>query len=306
MMFSCHPRLPEAAQVALISHPLRLHRRRGRGGLRRKPRRHREADRAGQEGSRRLKKLFDVTAADLARRLPAVRRALYLLFNEGYHGASAESAVRAELCREAIRLSHVLLEHPAGKAPANYALAALMCLHGARLASRVDEAGNLTPLPDQDRSRWDHGLIREGLRLLEISAEGGEATEYHIEAAIAAIHARTKRAEDTDWKMIVSLYGALMAIHPSPVVALNRAIAVAQSEGPERGLEEIGAIDGRERLASYPFYPAAIGERSFAWAAQYRAERLLALALARNPTSGGSSRAVSACEGDVRYVPNRK
>jgi RNA polymerase sigma-70 factor (ECF subfamily) len=288
MMFSCcHPRLPEAAQIALILHILcgfsvdevagafvATH-----AAIEKRITRAKKV----LAGS---KKLFDVTAAaDFARRLPAVRRTLYLLFNEGYHGASAESAVRAELCREAIRLAHVLLEHPAGKAPANYALAALMCLHGARLASRVDDAGNLVPLSDQDRSRWDHGLIREGLRLLEISAEGADATEYHVEAAIAAIHARTKRAADTDWKRSVSLYGALMAIRPSPVVALNRAIAVAQSEGPERGLEEIGAIDGRDRLASYPFYPAAIGElelrlgRRDAARSRFRS----ALALARNP-----------------------
>jgi RNA polymerase sigma-70 factor (ECF subfamily) len=179
----------------------------------------------------------------------------------------------------------VLLAHRAGKTPATYALAALMCLHAARLPSRLDEAGNLTPLSAQDRSRWDRGSIREGLRLLEISAEGTDASEYHVEAAIAAVHARAKRAEDTDWRTIVSLYDTLMAVKPSPIVALNRAIAVAQSEGAERGLAEIDAIADRDRLANYPFYPAAIGELELRLGRRESARERFrsAAALARNP-----------------------
>jgi RNA polymerase sigma-70 factor (ECF subfamily) len=230
--------------------------------------------------------LFDITApADFAGRLPAVQRALYLLFNEGYHGASAATAVRGELCQEAMRLAALLLEHPFGRAPSTYALAALMCFGAARLPARVDAAGNLMSLLEQDRSQWDHEVVAQGWQFLEASAAGSEFTEYHIEAAIASVHACAPRIEDTDWASIVLLYDTLMTMRPSPVVALNRAIAVAQSEGPERGLEEIGAIDGRDRLAAYPFYAAALGELELRCGRRETARRhfAAALAVARNP-----------------------
>jgi RNA polymerase sigma-70 factor (ECF subfamily) len=232
------------------------------------------------------KRLFDVAApAEFAARLPAVHRALYLLFNEGYHGASAETTVRAELCHEAMRLASLLLEHPLGATPATYALSALMCLNAARLPARVNAAGDLTSLFDQDRSLWDGKLATEGIRLLELAATGTELSEYHIEAAIASVHARAARADETDWAAIISLYDTLMSVQPSPVVALNRAIAVAQHEGPERGLDAIGAIENRDRLASYPFYPAALGELELRRGRYDTARKHFraALALARSP-----------------------
>src|SRR5262249_51852764 len=155
---------------------------------------------------------------------------------------SSESAVRAELCHEAMRLAAMLHEHPLASTPATHALSALMCLHAARLPARLGSSGGLRSLFDQDRSRWDANLVAQGQRLLDLSARGPELTEYHVEAAIAWVHATAQRAEDTDWAMIVSLYDRLMAIRPSPVVALNRAIAIAQQEGPERGLEELRRI----------------------------------------------------------------
>ena len=287
MMFSCcHPRLPEAAQVALMLHILcgfsvdeiagafvSTHAAVEKRLVRAK---------RTLAGSERLFEIAD--AADFAVRLPAVHRALYLLFNEGYHGASAEAAVRVELCQEALRLAALLFEHPLGSTPATYALAAMMCLHAARLPARLDASGNLSTLSDQDRSRWDLGLVAEGQRLLDLSATGPELTAYHVEAAIAAVHAAAPRVADTNWTQIVSLYDTLMTIGPSPVVALNRAIAVAQREGPGRGLEEIGAIADRDRLAAYPFYYAALGElelrrgRGETAREHFRA----ALALARN------------------------
>jgi RNA polymerase sigma factor (sigma-70 family) len=307
MMFSCcHPRLPEPAQVALVLHIL--------CGFSLDEiasafvSSHAATERRLTRAKKVLagsKRLFDVTApADFSARLPAVHRALYLLFNEGYHGASAETAVRAELCREAMRLAALLLEHPFGSTPATCALAALMCLDAARLPARVDASGNLISLLDQDRSQWDQELIVEGLKFLELSAKGPELTQYHVEAAIAAIHASARRIEDTDWATIVSLYDTLMTMRPSPVVALNRAIAVAQNEGPERGLEEIGSISNRDRLAAYPFYAAALGElelrrgRCQTAGAHFRA----ALALARNPMERRFlDRRLSACErGDTR------
>ena len=289
MMFSCcHTRLPEEAQVALILHILcgfsvdeiagafvSTH-----AAIEKRITRAKKV----LAGS---KKLFDVTAAaEFSARLPALHRALYLLFNEGYHGASPEAAVRAELCHEAMRLAALLLQHPLGETPATYALSSLMCLSTARLPARVDASGNLCALFDQDRSDWDQDLLRDGLKLLELSAKGSELTEYHLEAAIAAVHANAPRAEDTDWEMIVSLYDQLMATRPSPIVALNRAIAVGQKEGPERGLEEIKAIANPNRLAAYPFYSAAMGEFELR---RGRRETALehfraALALARNPS----------------------
>jgi RNA polymerase sigma-70 factor (ECF subfamily) len=263
MMFSCcHPRLREDARVALVLHILcgfsvgEI-----AGAFVSGPAATEKRITRAKKVLAGSKKLFEVTAeAEFRKRLPDVQRALYLLFNEGYHGASAETAVRAELCREAMRLTAMLLAHPLGRMPGTMALAALMSLNAARLPGRVDAAGNLSSLLEQDRAKWDQGTIAEGIRLLELSATGEALTEYHVEAAIAAIHARTECVEDTDWGAIVGLYDTLMTLRPSPVVALNRAIALAQKDGPERGLEEIEAIADQERLNAYPFYWAAMGE----------------------------------------------
>jgi RNA polymerase sigma-70 factor (ECF subfamily) len=286
MMFSCcHPRLPEEAQVALVLHILCGFSVSEVAGA------FLSTGAAIEKRLSRAKKvlagsmrLFDLTDDEFSARLSAVRRVLYLLFNEGYHGACAKEAVRIELCREAMRLAALLLEHPLSSTPATHALAALMCLHAARLPARVDASGNLIPLVDQDRSRWDRQLLSEGQRLHDLSATGPELTEYHVEAEIAAVHASAARAEDTRWGAIVSLYDTLMAIRPSPVVALNRAIAVAQHEGPERGIEEIDAIEGRDRLAAYPFYFAARGELELRRGRRElgRQHFRAALALARN------------------------
>jgi RNA polymerase sigma factor (sigma-70 family) len=288
MMFSCcHPRLKEDAQVALVLHILCGFSVSEVAGA--FVATHAAIEKRIVRAKKVLagsKRLFDVTQADeFTARLPAVHRALYLLFNEGYHGASAESAVRAELCREAMRLAALLHEHPLGATPASFALSALMCLHAARLPGRVDATGDLHSLFDQDRSQWDRALIAEGHRLLDLSATGPELTEYHLEAAIAWVHASAPRAEATNWERIVALYDMLRAIHPSPVIALNRAIAVAQRDGPEQGLNQIRSIADRERLTAYPFYFAALGElelRSGRPAAAHEHFQA-ALALARNP-----------------------
>jgi RNA polymerase sigma factor (sigma-70 family) len=262
MMFSCcHPRLPEQAQVALVLHLLCGF---SIGEIASAFLSSRSATEKRITRAKKVlaqsKKLFDLADRDFAARLCAVHRALYLLFNEGYHSASAESAVRVELCREAMRLASLLHDHPLAATPATRALCALMYLHAARLPARVDLSGNLSSLFDQDRSQWDANLVAKGQRLLELSATGSRLTEYHVEAAIASVHASAPGAEDTNWGSIVALYDTLMTIRPSPVVALNRAIAVAQFEGPERGLEEIRAIADSDRLAEYPFYAAALGE----------------------------------------------
>jgi len=302
MMFSCcHPRLPEEAQVALMLHILcgfsvdEV----AAAFMSRHAAISKRITRAKQALAE-SKHLFDVTAAgDFAARLPAVQRALYLLFNEGYHGASAESAVRAELCQEAMRLAAILREHPSGATPATLALSALLSFHAARLPGRIDISGNLTPLFEQDRSLWDARLVSEGHRLLDLSATGDRLSEYHIEAAIAALHSAARSAAETDWPRIVDLYDRLLEIRPSPVVALNRAIAIAQMQGPERGLEEIRSIARRERLAEYPFYSAALGELELRSGHRQEAREHFrtALALARNPMERRFlDRRVSACE----------
>jgi RNA polymerase sigma factor (sigma-70 family) len=286
MMFSCcHPRLQEDVQVALILNilcgfgvdeiasaflvtPAAVEKRLTRG-------------KKVLAGSKRL---FELTAADFLPRLSAVQRALYLLFNEGYHGASPKAVVRLDLCREAMRLVRLLVDHAPSATPATQALAALLFLDAARLHGRIDEAGNLKALFEQDRSRWDGRLIAEGLKLLDASATGDELTPYHLEARIAGLHAAAARAEETPWGEIVALYHLLMKVRPSPVVALNRAMAIAQHEGPAAGLVAIRAIAGTERLARYPFYPAAQGELALRLGRAPAAEKHFraALRLARN------------------------
>ena len=237
----------------------------------------------GKKALAHSQQLFDLADEDFSRRLAAVQRALYLLFNEGYHGASARAAVRVELCRDAMRLAALLLEQPLTATSQSYALCALMWLHAARLPARVDKDGNLRSLFEQDRTRWDASLIAKGGEFLTRSTTG-ETSEYQVEAAIAAVHARASSAEATDWKMIVSMYDALMAINPSPVIALNRAIAIAQSEGPDRGLAELRSIADSDRLASYPFYPAAFGEMELRRGDRVKARQYFesARSLARN------------------------
>ena len=263
MMFSCcHPQLPEEAQVMLMLHILCGF------GIHEVASAFVTTYTAVEKRIPRAKKvlagskrLFDTQApSDFSNRLPAVQRALYLLFNEGYHGASAEFAVRADLCDEAMRLAKLLLEHPLGATPSSYALSALMCLNKSRLSARVDASGKLNSLFDQDRSLWDQKLIGEGLRLLELSAQGSELTEYHVEAGIAAVHATSPTMDATNWQEIVSLYDSLMTIRPTPIVALNRAIAVGQRDGADCGLHELRTIPDSDRLAKYPFYYAAIAE----------------------------------------------
>jgi RNA polymerase sigma-70 factor (ECF subfamily) len=288
MMFSCcNPAISEESQVALILNILCGF------GIEEVAGAFVSAHAAMEKRLARAKKilagsesLFEVNSAgEFAARLPAVHRALYLLFNEGYHGACAETAMRAELCREAIRLAREVLAHPQGAVPASSALAALMCLNAARMPSRKDNSGRLQPLSDQDRSQWDRELIAEGVRLLECSASGTVLSQYHVEAAIAAAHANAPTTEATDWRHVVSLYDVLMQIQPSPIVALNRAIAVGQSEGPERGLLALDSIGGSERLAGYPFYAAARGDFELRLGRCDAARRHFgdALSAARNP-----------------------
>ena len=197
---------------------------------------------------------------ELSTRLEAVLQTLYLLFNEGYKASGGEHLVREELCSEAIRLMTFLVDHPAGDLPHAHALLALMLFNAARLASRVDAEGNLLRLEEQDRAKWNAELIGRGLQHLSRSAAGDALSEYHLQAGIAACHCAARDYASTDWPRILALYDRLVEIDASPVVALNRAIAVANVHGPAAGNEAINAIRDREKLESYYLLYAVLGD----------------------------------------------
>jgi RNA polymerase sigma factor (sigma-70 family) len=228
----------------------------------------------------------EVTAiSDIPARLEAVYQAVYLLFNEGYHASQSERTIREDLCYEALRLALLLTEHPQTARPKSFALVALFCFDAARLAGRVDSEGYLIQLENQDRSSWDRALIAHGFDYLERSAAEQEFSELHLEAAIASIHSGAESYSDTNWDRIRELYDLLYRMKPTAIVGLNRAIAVGQAQGPERGLAELDAIPDAGKLREYPFYPAARGEFHRLAGRRDEARRCFetAVTLARNP-----------------------
>jgi RNA polymerase sigma-70 factor (ECF subfamily) len=204
---------------------------------------------------------FEIPAGgELDQRLDNVLQSLYLLFNEGYKASSGENLVREELCEEAIRLAELLMAHPAGNQPKTHALLALMLLNAARNPTRLDSEGNLLRLKDQDRTRWDQAMIVRGMFHFTQSAVGEELSEYHFEAGIAACHCAAKDYDSTDWQQILSLYDRLIEFDQSPVVALNRAVALANLRGPKAGLQAVRRIRGLNKLSSYYLLYAVQGE----------------------------------------------
>ena len=193
-------------------------------------------------------------------RLNGVLQTLYLLFNEGYKASSGENLVREDLCYEAIRLATLLAEHPLANQPRTHALVALMLLDAARLLARVDAEGNILRLKEQERSKWSRPMIERGILHLGQAAVGNELSEYHIEAGIAACHCMAEDYESTDWSRILSLYDQWTKMNSSPVIALNRAVAVANVNGPGAGLEAVEAIRSRRELDSYYLLYAVLGE----------------------------------------------
>lgn len=196
----------------------------------------------------------------LGQRLDSVLQALYLLFNEGYKASRGTILVREDLCREALRLTELLVRHPAADRPQTHALLALMLLNAARLPARTDSAGNLLRLQDQDRARWDQQLIAQGMLHLAQSAAGRELSEYHLQAGIMACHCAARDYAATDWRQILELYDRLTAFDDSPVVALNRAVALAEVEGPQAGIAAVNAIRNLQTLESYYLLYAVLGE----------------------------------------------
>ena len=219
---------------------------------------------------------YDVPDGDeLAARLPAVLAVVYLIFNEGYAAHTGDSLVRDDLCAEAIRLGGMLVELMPDE-PEVLGLLSLMELQASRASARVDGGGNLVLLADQDRARWDRQRIARGLAWLERAGSVERVGPYQLQAAIAACHARAASWDATDWPRIVSLYAALAAVSPSPVVELNRAAAIGMAEGPAAGLAALDRMDATA-LRTYHLFPAARADflrrlgRSAEAAAEYRA-----------------------------------
>jgi RNA polymerase sigma-70 factor (ECF subfamily) len=282
----CHPALPMEARVALTLKTL--------GGLTTGEIAHAFLVGEPTMAQRIVRAKRKITAAGipyrvpppelLPERLPGVLAVLYLVFNEGYSSTTG-SLVRAELCDESIRLGqvlHVLMPNQ----PEATGLLALMLLQHSRRDARTDGAGGLVLLEEQDRARWDHDMIDEGLALLDEAITARRPGPYQLQAAIAALHARAPRAEDTDWPQIAALYGRLAASNPSPVVELNRAVAIAMADGPAHGLAIMEGL--ADQLDGYHLFHATRADllRRLGRPREATASYRRALALVTNPTEG--------------------
>lgn len=201
---------------------------------------------------------FELTVEQLEERRPAVLAILHLLFTEGHLSASADIAVRRELCAEALRLTELLAAHPLGASPETFALVALMHLHHARMSTRTDATGGLLLLEEQDRTRWDQAEIALGLEWLARSAEGERFSRYHAEAGIAAEHALAPSFSETRWDRVIANYELLERIAPSALHSLNRAVAIAERDGPAAGLALLDDVARRDTTRL---------EGSFMWSA---------------------------------------
>ncbi len=265
LMFTCcHPALALDAQVALTLHTL--------GGLS-------TAEIASaflvpiptlaQRLVRAKRKIRDARipfrvpeARVLGERVDAVLCVLYLIFNEGYTARSGSELIRRELCDESIRLAHLLTqllmqESLDSEVPEALGLLALLLLHDSRREARVGPGGELVLLEDQDRSRWDSSKIEEGISIMERALQMRRPGPYQVQAAISALHTQAKHAEETDWPQIAALYNILMSMTPSPIIELNRAVAVAMADGPLQGLALLDRTNLREELSDYYLFHAA-------------------------------------------------
>lgn len=261
VLMCCHPTLPQDARVALSLKTV--------GGFS-----VREIARAfladevtiaqrlvrAKRQIREMRVRFELPAGEeLGARLASTLEVIYLMFNEGYAAQSGEDLVRQDLCAEALRLGRLLATSSVGT-PQTHALVALMAFQAARLPARADTAGELVLLEDQDRRQWDRILIALGFDHFTQCAEGTELTPYHVQAAIAAAHARAQDGCATDWRLILELYDQLVELSPSPVVELNRVVVVAKVHGPEAALAALRPLEGNRFLRNYYLLPAVQGQ----------------------------------------------
>ncbi|MFO1519528.1 MAG: RNA polymerase sigma factor [bacterium] len=226
----------------------------------------------------------------LSQRLSPVQSVLYLIFNEGYSATAGDSLIRKDLCAEAIRLGKLLCQLLPAE-PETLGLTALMLLQDSRRDARTDEKGELVTLEEQDRSRWDHAEAEEGFRYLQRASRLRSPGPYQLQAAIAAVHAGSSSAEKTDWAQITRLYETLYRFEPSLIVALNRAVAIAMSEGFEKGLAAVEEVGGHGALDHYPLYHAARADllRRLGRAPESAEAYRRAIALTMNPAELGIS-----------------
>jgi RNA polymerase sigma-70 factor (ECF subfamily) len=224
----------------------------------------------------------------------SVLAVLYLLFNEGYAATAGADLVRRDLCAEAIRLARVLVDLMPDE-PEARGLLALMVLQDSRRSARVDAGGDLVPLEEQDRARWDREAIEDGVGLLDVAVRRRRPGPYQVQAAIAACHATAADAAATDWAEIAVLYGELARMTKSPVVRLNRAVAVAMADGPEAGLAEVDALDESGALRGYYLLPAT------------RADLLRRLGRATDAADAYSAAlALATTDAERRYLSRRR
>ncbi len=263
MMFvCCHPMIPVEAQVALALRTLGgfSPKEIGRAFLTTEAAIAKRLTRAKQK-IREAKTPFEIPAGEeLGQRLDGVLKSLYLLFNEGYKASAGEELVRADVCHEAIRLTALLAEHPAGNQPRTHALLALMLLNAARIPARVDGDGNLLLLQQQDRALWERPMIARGMYHFARSGAAKRFSPNIIFAGIAACHCTAQDYASTDWDQILNLYDRLVDIDASPIVALNRAVAAANVRGPGAGIEAVAAIPNLQSLESYYLLHAVLGD----------------------------------------------
>jgi len=256
MMFACcHPVIPQESQIALTLKTL--------GGLSTLEIAHafltseetiaKRVFRAKEKMREEHIRLDVPDPRELASRLSSVLKVLYLLFNEGYNSSHPDTLIREDLCEEAMRLTYLLLQHPSTNQPKVNALIALMCLQAARFPARLNDQGMIVLLQEQDRTKWNQPLLERGLNFLRSSFLGDQLTEYHVEAAIASVHAIAPTFEQTNWSELLKLYELLAEMKPGSMVALNKAIAIGYAKSPDEGLralQEIKEMEGHYLHAS--------------------------------------------------------
>jgi RNA polymerase sigma-70 factor (ECF subfamily) len=263
MMFvCCHPTIPEEGQVALILKTLcgfsvaEI----AKSFLTNEETITKRLYRARQVFREEKVAFAFPSQTEMQQRLSNVLTAVYLIFTEGYQSTHHDSVVREDLVEESLRLGKMITEHSLTSTPESNALMALLCFQTARLAARVDHAGHLLPLKEQDRSLWNQELIEQGNRYLNMASVGETISAYHLQAAIAQEHCAARRYEETNWKRILQWYNWLLEIKPDGLITLNRLIAYAEVHGAQAALDELMQHPERDKLARYYLYPAVLGE----------------------------------------------